>query len=367
MPYKRTGLNFNMKYILTLLLLFNTCFAQTLYIKDDMENPSAWRGISTPGTNSTFTGGLSPAIDNAPNYPMYSSSDSCYMVKGNGLGSSTIEVDTFTYPILPLTSGRRYQIRYKLASFGLNYSVQTAAGVDQTDNIEMQYTVNNGLSWWRDAQIQGISNSMWTFDGAIGTNAKLNINRTGSISTTTPTVYASNALNPIVNVAVTLPTSNFTTLRVRFITNINASGETWMLDDVEIWDITPILPVELTSFTANCNPRGIELKWQTASETNNDCFKLYKSFDGTHYQLFAQVPGNGTTSETQNYSIIDEDISGKIIYYKLVQFDYDGTSTDYDPIAIVCYRRSRVLDKIVNSLGQEINENTPGLKFYLYK
>lgn len=363
MPYKRTGLNFNMKYILTLLLLFNTCFAQTLYIKDDMENPSAWRGISTPGTNSTFTGGLSSAIDNAPNYPMYSSSDSCYMVKGNGLGSSTIEVDTFTYPILPLTSGRRYQIRYKLASFGLNYSVQTAAGVDQTDNIEMQYTVNNGLSWWRDAQIQGISNSMWTFDGAIGTNAKLNINRTGSISTTTPTVYASNALNPIVNVTVTLPASNFTTLRIRFITNINASGETWMLDDVEIWDITPILPVDLIQFNGDYYNAGIKVYWSTASEINNDYFDLLKSFDGINYFKLATIRGKGNSNSISNYEYIDYEVCDTIVYYKLKQVDYDGIYEEYDPIAFKC-RRSYLYDDFFDILGRKVRQDFDGIKIY---
>lgn len=350
-----------------LFLISDNIFSQSLYVGDNMEYPPAWRGISTPGTNSTFIGGLSSSIDNAPNYPMYASSDSCYVIKGTGLGSSAIEVDTFTYPIIPLTSGRRYQIRYKLASFGLNYSVQTAAGVDQTDNIEMQYTVNNGLSWWRDAQIQGISNSMWTFDGAIGTNAKLNITRTGSMSTTTPMVYASNALNPIVNVWVTLPTSNFTTLRIRFITNINASGETWMLDDVEIWDITPTLPIELIEFNGTFENNKIRLYWETASETNNDYFEIYKSTDGINYFLVNYVWGNGTTNQICNYEYFDLDYCDDMVYYKLKQVDYDGNYKEYDPILVRCKIQNKKIIKIVNQLGQEVNENYNGLKFYIYE
>lgn len=351
------------KLLLLLNILPMLVFSQTLYVADSMEAPAAWRGTSTM-VNSSFVGGLSSAVDNPPNYPMYASIDSCYMVRGIGLGSSTAEVDTFTYPNLPVTSGRNYEIRFKLASFGLNPATNTAAGVDgSTDTLEFQYRLA-ASGWFRDCKIIGSSNAMWSFNGAIGTNAKTPISRNAN---TTPNLYVSNANSPITNVAIRLNPGTYTTIQIRFISKLNGSGETWMIDDVEVWDVTPTLPVELTSFTANCNPRGIELKWQTASELNNDCFKLYKSFDGTHYQLFSQVPGNGNTSELQNYSIVDEDISGKIIYYKLVQFDYDGTPNDYDPIAIVCYRKSRVLDKIVNSLGQEINENTPGLKFYLYR
>lgn len=338
--------------------------AQSLYVADSMEAPAAWRGTSTM-VNSSFVGGLSSAVDNPPNYPMYASFDSCYMVKGIGLGSSAIEADTFTYPNLPVIAGKTYEIRFKVASFGLGYLSNPTgpAGVDGTDTLEFQFRLA-ASAWFRDCRILGNNNAMWSFNGAISNGANIGVSR---VALTSPNSYAVNAANPITRVAVRLNPGTYSTIQIRFITKVNGAGETFMIDDVEVWDVTPTLPVELTYFTANCNPKGIELKWQTASETNNDCFKLYKSFDGTHYQLFAQIPGAGTTSELQNYSVVDEDVSGKIIYYKLVQFDYDGTPNDYDPIAMVCYRRSRVLDKIVNSLGQEINENTPVLKFYLYK
>jgi hypothetical protein len=84
-----------MRTLFILLLLANASFAQTLIKGDDMESTSTWRGASTTGINSSFIGGLSNLIDNPGSYPMYSSFDTCYQVRGNGLGSSTIEVDTF--------------------------------------------------------------------------------------------------------------------------------------------------------------------------------------------------------------------------------------------------------------------------------
>lgn len=355
-------------YILLYLFSFKISYGQTIIRFDNMESTSNWKGISTVNINSFFTGGLSLATDNPPNYAKYSSSDSCYTIFGSGLGSSSIEVDTFIYPNVPLISGNQYQIKFKLASFGLNYSTQTASGVDQTDWIELQYTLNNGLSWWRDAQIQGINNSMWSFDGAIGTNLKLNINRVGSTSTTTPIIYISNAGNPIVNVSVNLPFVTATQLRIRFITRINASGETFMLDDVEIVNLTQVLPVELLNFTAFQEKDKIKILWSTASEINNDYFIVYKSYDAFNFEELEFVNGNGNSNRIINYSIYDNNIDPKydIIYYKLKQVDFDGAFKEYPIIAVNNYLKKSKIIKVLNYLGQEVDVNYQGLKFIYY-
>lgn len=127
------------------------------------------------------------------------------------------------------------------------------------------------------------------------------------------------------------------------------------------------LPVELLSFKAKYISKGVELKWSTASEINNDFFKIYKSLDGINYEFLTQVSGNGTTSQIHDYSILDREITGKIIYYKLVQIDYDGIETKYDPVAVECNFTTKLPYKVFNSLGQEVTENYPGVKFYLYK
>jgi len=349
------------------MLLSNISYSQTLIYYDNMESTSTWKGTSTVITNSYFNGGVSTGVDNPPNYSMYSSFDSCYTIKGTGLGSSTIEVDTFIFPNASLISGRQYQIRFKLASFGLNYSIQTAAGVDQTDWFELQYSPNNGLTWWRDIQIQGISNAMWSFDGAIGTNAKLNVNRVGSTSTTTPTIYVSNAGNPIVNVSVTLPFVTITQLRIRFISRINASGETFMLDDVEVWDMSSTLPVELLGFSGIDDDGIIKLYWETASEINNDYFIISKSVDGINYDNIGSVDGNGNSNQIMSYSYYDNRPYDGINYYKLTQVDFDGNKESFIPIAIRNIKKNtKTIKKIVNILGQEVDENYDGLKIYYF-
>lgn len=324
-----------------------------------METPYGWRGVSNSIGISLFTGGISLSTDNPSIYPMYASSDSCYMIKGNGLGSSTVENDTFTYPNLPVISGRTYEIRFKLASFGLNYLSNTAAGVDGGDTIEFQYRLANS-TWFRDARIIGNNNSMWSFDGAIGTNAKLAISRNAN---TTPNVYVSNPSNPITNVAIRLNPGTYTTIQIRFVTKINATGETFMLDDVEVWDITPVLPIDLTSFTCEYKAGYPTITWSVASQINNDYFILYRSDNWIDWREIERRPGEGTTSSIYVYQYTDREDCEGIIYYKLKQVDYDGKFCEFGPIALSCRKKEEEY-YLINLLGQKINNDYEGVKFY---
>lgn len=349
------------KILVILIFFIKTSFAQTLYVADSMESPASWRGTSSM-INSMFTGGLSTAIDNPPNYPMYSSSDSCYMVKGIGLGSSALEVDTFTYANLPVVVGRTYEIRFKVASFGLNPGVNTASGVDgSSDTLEFQYRIA-ASGWFRDFKMIGSSNAMWSFDGAIGTNSKLTITRNAN---TTPNLYVSNASNPITNVSIRLNPGTYTTIQIRFISKLNGSGETWMLDDVEVWDVTPTLPIELVNFYGKHYGENIKLFWTTASEVNNDYFIIYKSYDGIIYDELDHVDGSGNSNVYINYEFLDDQICDTIVYYKLRQVDYDGNYTESDPIAIQCTENNNDGEiKCYDILGREVRDDYDGIKIY---
>ncbi len=90
------------------------------------------------------------------------------------------------------------------------------------------------------------------------------------------------------------------------------------------------VPVELVSFTAEARAENVYLRWQTATETNNKGFYVErKSFlahsqNGNDWQTAGFVDGKGTTSETQNYSFTDKNLSGGKYLYRLKQVDYDG-------------------------------------------
>jgi hypothetical protein len=88
------------------------------------------------------------------------------------------------------------------------------------------------------------------------------------------------------------------------------------------------IPVELTSFEAEILQNTVQLKWKTATETNNMGYDIERSRDGKLYETIGHVKGNGTTTELSYYSFVDQSLkSSGITYYRLRQIDYDGTST----------------------------------------
>jgi len=87
------------------------------------------------------------------------------------------------------------------------------------------------------------------------------------------------------------------------------------------------VPVELSSFTASVQSKIIYLSWSTATETNNQGFEILRKSlnedDGWNNLGF--VPGHGTTTDTQQYSFTDYDVSVGKYRYRLKQIDFDGS------------------------------------------
>ncbi len=97
------------------------------------------------------------------------------------------------------------------------------------------------------------------------------------------------------------------------------------------------LPINLLSFKAECNNRRVHLKWQTASEINNDYFILEKSYDAINFNKISRINGAGFSNNTLEYTYVDEDIQVKLDnYYRLTQVDYDGTSETFNIIYVNC-------------------------------
>lgn len=95
-------------------------------------------------------------------------------------------------------------------------------------------------------------------------------------------------------------------------------------------------PVKLTSFTGQLKNQAISLTWQTSLELNNSHFDLERSADGVNFETIGRIEGNGTTTATQNYNLVDAMPLLGYNYYRLNQVDYDGTS-EYSSIIAVNY------------------------------
>jgi len=97
------------------------------------------------------------------------------------------------------------------------------------------------------------------------------------------------------------------------------------------------LPVELTSFQANCKEDGTTaITWVTASEYNSSHFELEKSRDGLSWASEGIIAAAGNSINTINYELTDSDRNTTMVYYLLHQYDNDGEKTTYGPVSIDC-------------------------------
>lgn len=93
------------------------------------------------------------------------------------------------------------------------------------------------------------------------------------------------------------------------------------------------LPVELLSFNTFVNREGVELRWATATEINNDYFTIERSNDLRMWEVLGFVVGSGTTSRPVSYSFTDTQPLAGIGYYRMKQTDFDGQYKYYGPVA----------------------------------
>ena len=109
---------------------------------------------------------------------------------------------------------------------------------------------------------------------------------------------------------------------------ISYNGYSFNIDAIA-WDnmcLDWILPVELTSFTASADFGVVELRWFTATETNNQGFEVQRSAGG-EFETIGFVEGHGTTTEVQAYTYSDRSVAVGSYSYRLKQVDFDGTTT----------------------------------------
>jgi len=115
------------------------------------------------------------------------------------------------------------------------------------------------------------------------------------------------------------------------------------------------LPVELLSFHGEKRGKSVLLQWTTASEKNNDYFTLRKSSNNFNFAELTKVQGAGTTNSISNYSFTDHYPLQGLNYYKLLQTDFDGTTTDEGTVAVRFDNSKTDATIIPDGPGQQIN------------
>jgi hypothetical protein len=351
-----------MRALLIFLVISFSTPAQTLIRYDYMETwdweGAWWTPILTAGwyTNASVS-------------PTQSA-----MIYGLGTGTSGFEQDWYSMPnVVGLDASRQYQFRFRLASYTFSNSTSSARGVDAGDYVSVQVSTNGGVTYVTELRITGNTNATWPY------NSTGTISHTANGSFTNSAAPAGDVYQSLPGVSTTGPSvislnlpTGLTQVAVDIFCRVNAAGEEWWIDNVELWDITPIaLPVELVEFTGVNTEDGNLLQWKTASENNNDYFTLHWSESGIDWEEIAKVKGAGNSTEPLVYSFIDSThLRNGVIYYRLSQTDFDGSTEVFNIVAIESKKKMNRIVKIVNLRGQEVEESDfteKGIYFEVYE
>jgi methionine-rich copper-binding protein CopC len=125
-------------------------------------------------------------------------------------------------------------------------------------------------------------------------------------------------------------------------TNAPQGGVTdWVVTNQDIGDIS--LPVELSSFTAECVNNEVVVTWITESEIHNLGFEVYRSAEEngdytllSSYKTNSDLSGQGNASTKHTYSYTDKNVlAGNRYWYKISDVDLNGIRTYHGPLNIL--------------------------------
>ncbi len=100
---------------------------------------------------------------------------------------------------------------------------------------------------------------------------------------------------------------------------------------ITIASINPVtpLPVEVVDYIAvyDEDRNLVDLSWKTISEHNSDYFTTEVSSDMTNWRFLENVSAAGNSVQTLTYSTADDQPTLGTSYYRLKEFDLDGSKT----------------------------------------
>ncbi|MGB5930414.1 MAG: T9SS type A sorting domain-containing protein, partial [Cyclobacteriaceae bacterium] len=85
---------------------------------------------------------------------------------------------------------------------------------------------------------------------------------------------------------------------------------------------------------ATLKANKVELKWQTATEKDNDFFSVERSTDLENFTIIGTVDGAGDSDEILSYNFTDRLAPQGNVYYRIKQTDFNG-DFDYSEVVLV--------------------------------
>lgn len=117
-----------------------------------------------------------------------------------------------------------------------------------------------------------------------------------------------------------------------------------------------VVPVKITSFTAEPSGDDAVLEWVTEREINNNRFEILRSTNGTDYTQVGTVNGNGTSNMVNRYRFMDQGalLQSPVCFYRLKQIDDDGRF-EYSTVVVVKSRSTAAVSVFPNPAADYLN------------
>ena len=309
------------------------------------------------GSTIVSIGGGEVSEYNVPanHYYKYGWTDMIYLQSEiNTVGSITkirFQVDPLTSIPYTATNQKIYMGHTTLSSFPSSTVKENA----QTNYVSSNYTlVYDGTVNWTVGWVEIVLQTPFPWNNTNNLLIKWE-NRHGSWTSDEPYFYYTSKTNTVA----------YKVLDASYPTADGVRGS--LRPNIKIALADPVsLPIELLYFQAEVNERYNHLTWSTASEDNNDYFNIEKTQDGVIFNNIATVNGAGNSNTQLNYEYDDFEIMDNICYYRLKQTDYDGKFKYHNLISVDNRIKMRIIVKVINLYGTEVDINTKGLLILIY-
>jgi hypothetical protein len=123
--------------------------------------------------------------------------------------------------------------------------------------------------------------------------------------------------------------------------------------------------IDLKVLEAAVVDNSVVISWITLSESNSHYFTLLKSSGFNDFIPIGKVNASGYSNNELSYSFTDDQPYTGVSYYKLVETDLNGYSTEF-PVISVAYTNSSKY-KVYDIMGNPSSITTNGLKIIVYE
>ena len=108
------------------------------------------------------------------------------------------------------------------------------------------------------------------------------------------------------------------------------------------------------------------LNWEVVHEMNVSHYKIERKTNNSNWETIDNVTSDGFFNANNKYEYLDKAAREEVNYYQIIQIDFDGTTKNSEIIKVDNTKIQKTLLKITNIIGQEVDEMSQGLKFYIY-